>query len=158
MKPTVSQGLTDRPVPEGQEREAMNTEVLPVLRATRDAANFRATFRTSTSTSDSLSAYKRAWESEQVPTTGIWKVEAHAVGLDTAGGGCGYHKEAIFQHVAGVPAQVGATASLASQETAAAFDGRFGVDATANTVYFEVRDNGVAATFVTVVHVLEVVP
>lgn len=157
MKPSVQQALSLRPVPAGQELDTINNEIRPVLDGCRTAVNAESIFRVSVSSSDSPSAYKRLWESEAVPNSGTWMVEARAVGVDTAGAGVAYVKVAAFQMLAGVPTQVGADTSLVSLESTATPNARFGADLTANTVYVEAIDNGVAMAWVLVVKVLEAV-
>lgn len=141
MKASVLQGLSDRPIEEGQERDALNNEVRVVLKATRDVVNQESRFKATTTSEGSLGAYKRLWESDQAPTTGTWLLEARVVGYDAAGNAVGYVLRALFQITAAAVAQVGATDSLA-RETTAAPDARFGIDATARTVYVEAIDDG----------------
>lgn len=142
MKPSVTQGVSQRPLDAGQEREVLNNEVRPVLSAVRDVANQESRFKTVTAT-DTLSTYKRLWESDQVPTSGTWLVEARVVGVDGAGDtAVGYILRALFQINAAALAQVGATDVSFSRESVAPPDARFGIDATARTVYVEAIDDG----------------
>lgn len=155
MKGTVQQGLTDRPVPEGQERETLNAEVLPVLRSTRDAVNFESSFKTIVTSADSPAVAKRIWESDQVPANGVWRLR-----FETAGASPSvyleHERQETWRIVAGVATLlVGTTIHSFLSGLAApalAFDSAAGV------FHLSATDDGSGAvTWVSVVRVLEVV-
>lgn len=143
MKASVTQGVSQRPLAAGQELDALNDEVRPVLSAVRDVANQESRFKAVTTT-DALGVYKRLWESDQAPTSGTWMVEARVVGADGAGDtAVGYILRALFQISAAAVALVGATDVSFSRESVPAPDARFGIDTAARTIYVEAVDDGV---------------
>lgn len=154
MKPTVVQGLTGRAVPEGQERDALNNEVRPVLEAVRAAANYYSQFRASGDTTDSPSAYKTIWESGPLADGTAGVIQALVVGFDTANDTAGYGKYIGFKVVAGV-VSLTASGGAINYETQAAFDAQFAV--VGNSVALQVRDNGVPMKWEAVIQALEVV-
>lgn len=156
MKPTVQQGLTARAVEQGQELEVFNKEIIPVLGAVRDAANFEPTAKASLDTSITIGDYERLWESEAVPPgSATWLVEARIAAI-SQGAAAAYILRAAFYNSAGVPTQIGATTTVA-YESNFLFDARFGV--TSSTVFVEVRnyDFTLLGRFTAVVKVLEVI-
>lgn len=149
MRSTVEPGLPGSPVPERIEHVGrfINRELLPVLRALRDAANYQGTQR-STATTDGTGVYARLWTSGELALDATVTVRASVVGTAAAAGGsqhAGYLLCATFQSTGGVVTQTGATSVLYAHESAAAIDARFGVDSTARTAYVEVRDDATAA-------------
>lgn len=158
MRPTIADGLPNSPVtekPEGVGR-ALNREILPVVRALREVANFRSKEKRSATTAGA-GAFTRVWTSDVLPTDATWLVMAWVAGTSAVAGGtpfAGYLLAASFSSQAGVVSQIGATAVLVSQETDAAVDCRFAVDAVNRQVAVEARDNAVTAmSFTAVVEV-----
>jgi hypothetical protein len=157
VKPTVAQGLTDRPVPEGQERQALNGEVIPVLGAVRDAVNFEASFKTVVTSADSPGAPKRLWESDRVPADGAWRIEFVTVGITHAAAKYVVaDRRQLWGIAAGVPTSLDDTPVQAASSGLGAPTLAF--DSAAGIFYVEATDDGSgAATWTTVVRVIEVV-
>lgn len=150
MTPAVSYPVHERLVDEGQERAWINEEARQLLRQLREAVNATSPFR-KTAVTDGAGTYQRVWTSETLPTNAAWQVVAYVV-LCAASGtfqAAGYTLAATFRSSAGTVAQVGATTSTHSAESAAAIDARFAVDAANRVVYLEARDDAASPMNVT---------
>ncbi len=141
MKLSAEQAVRETPVSEQTIPRWANEELLPLLRQLRQAVNACAIERT-TATSDGAGTYVRLWTSPALPTDACWHCEVLIAGV-SAVASAGYALAASFASQASVVAQVGATTVIASHESAAAIDARFGVDAVTRVVYVEVRDDAV---------------
>lgn len=159
MKPSVLQGLSDRPIEEGQERDTLNNEVRPVVSAIRAVVNYESRFKVVTDSVGQLAfSYKRIWESDEVPVAGTWLLEARVVGFDTSGDSVAYILRALFQISSSAITQVGATDSF-SRESTISPDARFGIDSAARTIYVEAQSQQFSTdimNWAAVVTVLEV--
>lgn len=157
MKPSVEQAVSDRPVVERVLESWVNRELTPLLREIRSVLNMRGVSK-GEADGTTLSAYATVWTSAEMPTDATWNVEAFVVGCAQAAGGAqhaSYVLTGTFQSVAGTVSQLGATTSVASAESNAAIDARFGV--ADRTVYIEARDDGVGLmSWVAVVATTEV--
>lgn len=120
-----------------------NKEILPLLRESRGALNQVSAGAFTLSTAGT-GAFTTVWTSDAMPTNSTWHVRATVNGMSTAGAPqqAAYVREAYFANVAGVVAQVGATASISTFETAAACDVQFVVSG--QTALLQVRDDGVS--------------
>ena len=155
MRLTASTAVSERPVRKDDLERWANDEAVPALARIRRAVNYRSVEREVVVETDGAGTYSRIWTSEELPTNCTVTVEADVCGVTILGHAAeraAYVLRAIFHSIAGTIAQGGATATLSSYETAAGIDVRFGIDATARTVYLEGRDNaGSAMKFVGVV-------
>lgn len=156
MRPTVSAAVSDRPISEAGLVDWANREAQPVLSQLRTFANARSVER-ATATTDGAGAYIRIWESPDPPTDATWTITATVAGMSSTAGGApraGYVLAAVVASVAGTVTLTGTTV-LASHETAAGIDARFGVSG--RTAYVEARDAATGAMdFVAVVDTTEV--
>ncbi len=143
MKATVEQAVSDRPVKEDDLTFWANKEVIPLLKKLRDAVN-QIVAGAFTLTTAASGAFTNIWTSDPVPTDTTWGVRVRVVGHSTAGAAqtADYGRVATFRNTAGTVAQVGATQSLWSIETAAAMDVR--VQVSGQTIQVDVRDDGVS--------------
>lgn len=143
MRLAVQHPVTSRSIKTDEVDKFVNDELLKVLRPMRDAVNAIGPERHRVST-DGAGTYARIWESSELPTSAIYTVTADVMGLGARGHTAeraAYLLTAAFS-ADGAVAQLGATTTVRSYESSAAIDARFGVDATARTVYVEVRDAG----------------
>lgn len=144
MKTTVGRALSERQL--GKEPQEvvdfMNRELIPLARDMRTAHNLEAVQQFTLSTA-ATGAFATIWTSDPMPTDSTWHVVVKCQGRSPTQA-CAYVREAYFANVAGVVAQVGATASISTFETAAAADVQFLVSG--QTVLFQCKDDA-ATTF-----------
>lgn len=146
MKTTIPTAVSDRQLRDEKDLVPyINKELLPLAREFRAAHNTEA-LQTFTVTTAATGTFTTIWTSDPMPTNSIWRVLVTATAFTTAGAAqqCAYTREACFANAAGVVGQVGATAVIATFETAAAADVQFALSG--QTILFQVRDDG-ASTF-----------
>lgn len=120
-----------------------NREMIPLVKDIREFANQDGSQVFTLSTAGT-GAFATIWTSDAMPTNSTWHVYVKVQARTTAGAAqaCSYTREAYFTSVAGVASQVGATASIATFESAAAADVQFALSG--QTVLFQVKDDGVS--------------
>lgn len=146
MKSTVTRALSERQVKDKDDVVPfLNKELIPLAREFRGALN-QVVARVVTLTTAATATFTTIWTSDAMPTTSAWHVKVVCTAITSAGVAqrCAYVREGYFSNTAGVVAQVGATASISTFESAAAADVQFAVSG--QTVLFQVKDNG-ASTF-----------
>ena len=145
MKTTVGRALSERLVSSQDEvLTYLNRELIPLARDMRTVHNLEAV-QQFTGATTATGTFQTLWTSDPMPTNSTWHVmvKCSARSISGAAQQCAYVREAYFANVAGVVAQVGATASLSTFETAAAADVQFLVSG--QTVLFQFQDDGVSA-------------
>jgi len=160
MKLTVPFPVSDRTVEEKGILPWINGETQKLLKQLRAALNYRGSERATAATAGA-GAYVTVWTSDALPTDACWSIVAHVVAVSVSGAAqrAGYVLSGTFESTAGVVAQVGTDTVISTHESAAAINARFGVDATARTIYVEARDDATSPMNVTVVvHVNEALP
>lgn len=140
MQNTVARALSERQLKDqGDVVPFLNKELIPLAREMRAALNLEGT-QQFTLTTAATATFTTIWTSDDLRTG-----ERFAVWTNTLASGaaqsCAYVRLGLFQNVAGAVSQVGATASIATIESAAAADVQFLVSGQA--VLFQVKDDGV---------------
>lgn len=142
MKTTVGRALSERLVGDNDEVVTfLNRELIPLARDMRTVHNLE-TVQQFMGSSAGTGVFTTLWTSDPMPTDSAWHVTVKCSARSTSGAAqqCAYVREAYFANVAGAVAQVGATASISTFETAAAADVQFLVSG--QTVLFQVKDDG----------------
>lgn len=149
MKLAAAFPVSDRAVPAEKEDIGywVNKEAIPLSKQVRTAINTLGREKISAVTSGT-GAYVRIWESDAtfLPSNACWTILARVSGISISGAAqrAGYGLAATFQSTSGAVAQVGTDSFLWANESVAAIDVRFGVDAPNRVVFIEARDDAVS--------------
>lgn len=139
---TAAFPVSPKPVEDGQQLPFINDELLKLLPQLRTFANMLSWEKKTASTAGA-GAYVSLWTSEVMPSDAAWVITAWTDGISSSGAAqqAGYVFAGTFVSVAGAVSQLGATSSLLSNESAAAIDAKFTVDAVGRTIAVQVRDD-----------------
>lgn len=133
--------VSSRQVTQDSTLPFLNKELIPVIRAFKDAADAAPRIATTSMLSDGAGTYLTLW-SEIIPTNRTWFVTAEVVGR-VAGHFAAYQLSALFENTDGTAAQVDTTTAVVAIESDAACDAKF--DLTGTTLSVQVRDEATTA-------------
>lgn len=160
MKPTILNGVNTRAVTEDGLVEWVNREAVPLLQSLRGASNYWSKFNFSVDTlGDGVAT--EIWESDELPTSGIWVVKACIAAFPTepsTDDAVYYDLEQVFQTRDGGAVNTVGAGSIGGFEYSEAFGVTLSASAS-RTISLSVSDNAVVACrWRAVVSVLELTP
>lgn len=131
------------PAPGLSENASTEREVFELVNQQRDALNRRYQWNFGSQTAPTFIT-QTIWQSDDMPLSAVWEVEAQVVGLATDGSAGGYRRVGRFKRSAGgVSTLVGAVATpFADAEDVAGWDVTMAVDL-AHGVIVNVTGDGV---------------
>jgi len=160
VKVSVSQGVSDRAVKDGDFEAWVNKEAAPLLRQARKALNAKYVERVTLTTSGTGSA-ETLWTSDSMPEDSMLTLVVEVVAFSPSGPEAyGLGQEATFYRAgAADPLQIGSPTSLWDKDTGGpGVTLSFAITAADDTVSVRFADDGTVMNVVAHVSRLEVLP